>query len=75
MRASTMDRILRWDDSYAIACELKKYYSDIELENVTLNMIFRWTMGLNTFVDDPELANDEILALILQEWVEEEDNQ
>ena len=34
-------------------------------------MIFRWTLDLPGFVDDPELANDDILAAIFQEWYEE----
>lgn len=34
-------------------------------------MIFRWTLDLPGFEDDPELANDDILAAIFQEWYEE----
>ena len=36
-------------------------------------MIFHWTLDLPGFVDDPELANDAILAAIYQEWYEEVD--
>ena len=61
-----------WDDTYAIARVLKENHPDVELENVTLNMIYRWTISLETFIDDPELANDQILTNILQEWFEEE---
>ena len=63
-----------WDDSYAIACALKKDHPDVELEDVTLRMIYSWTIALEDFIDDPELANDQILTEILQEWLEEEDN-
>jgi len=38
-------------------------------------MIYSWTVGLNKFIDNPELANDEILTEILQEWFEEADNE
>jgi FeS assembly protein IscX len=69
-----MDQNYVWDDSYAIACALKENHPDVELENVTLNMIYTWTIALEHFVDDPELANDEILTEILQEWLEEVDH-
>jgi FeS assembly protein IscX len=63
-----------WDDTYAIACALKKDHPDVELEEVTLSMIYHWTVALDNFIDDPELGNDAILTEILQEWLEEEDN-
>ena len=63
-----------WDDAYAIARALKNDHPDVELEDVTLNMIYNWTIALDNFCDEPELANDEILTDILQEWIEEEDN-
>jgi len=60
-----------WDETYSIAYALKEKFPDVNLENVTLNMIHRWTVGLDIFIDDPELGNDEILTEILQEWFEE----
>lgn len=65
------ENTLTWEDSYAIAQELLLSHSDINLEDVSLMMIFRWTLDLPGFVDDPELANDAILAGIYQEWYEE----
>jgi FeS assembly protein IscX len=62
---------LTWDDSYAIAQELSKSNPDIDLQEVSLMMIFHWTLDLPDFEDDPELANDAILAAIFQEWYEE----
>ncbi len=44
---------------------------EINLEDVSLMMIFDWTLELPGFEDDPELANDAILAAIYQEWFEE----
>jgi FeS assembly protein IscX len=42
-----------------------------DLSQITLNMIYNWTIALPEFRDDPELANDELLTAIYQEWYEE----
>ena len=62
---------ISWDDSYAIALELNARYPDVQLEEVSLGMIFQWTIALPRFRDDPELANEAILSAIFQEWFEE----
>jgi FeS assembly protein IscX len=62
---------LTWDDSYAIALALMARQPQINLEDVSLGMIYRWTVALPEFADDPALANDEILAAIYQAWFEE----
>jgi FeS assembly protein IscX len=62
---------LTWDDSYAIAQALRTKFPSIDLEEVSLNMIYRWTVALPGFDDDTELANDAVLAAIYQEWYEE----
>ncbi|MGE5221132.1 MAG: Fe-S cluster assembly protein IscX [Omnitrophica WOR_2 bacterium] len=64
---------LTWDDSYAIALALKKRYPNVNLDEVSLNMIYSWTLALPDFSDDPALANDPILTAIYQEWLEEVD--
>jgi FeS assembly protein IscX len=66
-----VDVNLTWDDSYAIALALIKKYPQINLEEVSLSMIYRWTIALPEFQDDPVLANESILASIYQEWFEE----
>ncbi len=66
-----MDDYLTWDDSFAIARALIQKFPAINLEDVSLSMIYRWTVSLPGFQDDPELANDAILAAIYQEWFEE----
>jgi FeS assembly protein IscX len=66
-----MDVVLTWEDSYAIARALMQHYTEIPLEQISLGMIYRWTLGLPNFVDDPQLANDAILSAIYQEWIEE----
>lgn len=62
---------LTWDDSYAIAHALNLEHPNIDLENVSLSMIYKWTIALPDFADDPELSNDGILSAIYQEWYEE----
>jgi len=46
-------------------------YPNQDLEEVLLETLFDWVTGLTNFKDDPELANDEILLAIYQEWYEE----
>lgn len=66
-----MNGPLSWDDSYAIALALMELYPSVHLEEVSLGMIYNWTLELPEFQDDPELANDSILSAIYQEWFEE----
>jgi FeS assembly protein IscX len=66
-----VDITLTWDDSYAIALALIARYPQANLEDVSLSMIYQWTINLPEFCDEPVLANDAILASIYQEWFEE----
>jgi len=66
-----MSEPLSWDATYAIALALKREHRDTNLEEVSLQQIYRWTVALKDFADDPALANDDILAAIYQEWFEE----
>ena len=66
-----MAESLNWESTYAIALELKRLYPEADLQNVSLNMIYTWTLALEGFADDPALANDEILNAIFQDWFEE----
>ena len=63
--------MLTWDDSYAIALALRALYPKIDLQEVSLDMIYRWTLVLPEFEDDRELANEAILSAIYREWLEE----
>lgn len=63
--------MLTWDDSFAIAQALQECHPNARLEEVTLGMIYRWTLELPDFSDDRELANETILSAICQEWFEE----
>ncbi len=62
---------LTWETSYAIALELRRRHPDVELDKVSLQQIYGWTLELEDFHDDPALCNDEILSSIFQEWYEE----
>jgi len=62
---------LTWESTYAIAMELRRQYKDVNIEEVTLQQIYKWTVELSEFEDDPALANDDILYAIYQDWFEE----
>jgi FeS assembly protein IscX len=66
-----MNEPLVWDASYALAKALQANHPEINLEEVSLQMIYQWTLALPAFDDDPELANDEILTAIYINWLEE----
>ena len=62
---------LHWDATFAIAMELRRQHKDVNIEEVTLQQIYKWTLELSEFEDDPALANDDILYAIYQDWYEE----
>lgn len=62
---------LYWDSPYAVARRLMEVHPDADLNAVTLRMIYNWVIALPEFQDDPQLANDELLTAIFQEWLEE----
>lgn len=62
---------LNWESTFAIALELKRKFPQVDLEPVSLNQVFTWTVALDGFDDDPALANDGILKEIYQVWFEE----
>lgn len=65
------DMTLNWESTYAIALALKRKYPNANIEEVTLQQIYNWTLQLLEFEDDPSLANDDILYAIYQDWFEE----
>jgi FeS assembly protein IscX len=62
---------LTWESTYAIALQLRRQHPNVNLDDVTLGQIYKWTLGLSEFEDDPSLANDDILYAIYQDWFEE----
>lgn len=65
------DTTLNWESTYAIAITLKRKYPHVNIEEVTLQQIYDWTIALSEFEDDLALANDNILYAIYQDWYEE----
>ena len=65
---------LTWESTYAIALELRRQHPDVNLDEVSLRQIYKWTLALSEFEDDPSLANDDILYAIYQDWFEENIN-
>lgn len=63
--------MITWESTYAIALELRRQYPNVDLEQVSLQQIYHWTLALSDFEDDPALANDDILSAIFQDWFEE----
>lgn len=63
--------VLTWEDSFAIAQALRLRFPQADMEQISLGMIYQWTLELTGFDDDPQLANEEILSAIYQEWFEE----
>lgn len=63
--------MMTWEDSFAIARALREQHPDQDVMDISLDMIYRWTLALPEFDDDPALANDAILNAIVQEWLEE----
>ena len=71
MRADRMTDPLNWESTYAIALALRQAHPEADLTDVSLNMIYAWTLALENFEDEAALANDQILAAIYQDWFEE----
>jgi FeS assembly protein IscX len=61
---------LNWESIYAIALALHAAHPTADLTDVSLSMIYDWTLALEGFDDEPALANDEILSAIYQDWFE-----
>jgi FeS assembly protein IscX len=66
-----MVQSLYWDSIYEIVLALKAQFPEEDLEEVSLQQVYEWTVALPNFKDEPELANEDILSAIYQEWYEE----
>jgi FeS assembly protein IscX len=47
-----------WEDMYAVAKLIQERYPNINLEDVSSDTIYRWTLQLPEFSDDPEDVNE-----------------
>ena len=63
--------MLTWEDTFLIAKKLKQQRPGINIEDVSLGMVYSWTIDLPDFLDDIELVNESILMAIFLEWLEE----
>ena len=66
-----MIQSLYWDSIYEIVLALKTQFPEEDLEEVSLQQVYEWTIALPNFKGEPELANEDILSAIYQEWYEE----
>jgi FeS assembly protein IscX len=62
---------LTWDATFAIAMELRRRHPDANMDTLSIQQIYDWTLQLEEFEDDPSLCNDDILYSIYQDWYEE----
>ncbi|MGE5249641.1 MAG: Fe-S cluster assembly protein IscX [Bacteroidota bacterium] len=62
---------LNWESTYAIALELRRQHPEADMEHVSIQQVYDWTIELKEFEDDPSLCNDDILYAIYQDWLEE----
>ncbi len=62
---------LTWESTYAIALELRRRHPGANMETLSIQQIYDWTVELEEFEDDPSLCNDDILYAIYQDWFEE----
>jgi FeS assembly protein IscX len=62
---------LTWESTFAIAMELRRQHPLADLEHVSIQQIYDWTVNLEEFEDEPSLCNDDILLAIYQDWFEE----
>ncbi|MBN1303750.1 MAG: Fe-S cluster assembly protein IscX [Anaerolineales bacterium] len=66
-----MTESLTWEATYAISLALRNAHPNTDLEQLSLQQIYTWTVQLDNFDDDPGIVNDEILSAIFQDWYEE----
>jgi FeS assembly protein IscX len=63
--------MLSWEDTVDIVKKLRESHPQVQVEDISLEMIYHWTIELPEFSDDRELSNEDILTDILKEWFEE----
>ena len=66
-----MKQYLTWDNTYEIARLLSLRRPTVNLREVSLGDILKWTMELPEFSDDELIVTDRILMDIFCGWLEE----
>ena len=63
--------MLTWEDTIEIVKNLRIHHPEASVDDLSLEMIYQWTIEIPEFSDDHELVNENILVNILSEWYEE----
>lgn len=66
-----MEKYLTWDDTYLIVRLLSLRKPLVNLREVSLGDILKWTIELPEFSDDEQIVTDRILLDIFSGWLEE----
>jgi len=61
---------LYWDDAYPIALSLCQAHPQVDPSTIDLAVLREWVIGLQSFADDPVLAQLTMLEDIQREWVD-----
>ena len=62
---------LYWEPTYEIVLALMAQYPTIDIERIGYQQLLDMIVALPGFVDDPDIASQELLRDILREWYEE----
>lgn len=66
-----MGNALYWDSTYEIVLNLMRNYPVIDLNAISTSHLLEMILALPNFVDEPQLANEDLLVEILRFWYEE----
>lgn len=66
-----MSNPLYWDATYEIVVNLIRHYPTLDPDTVGTHQLLDLILTLPNFVDDPVLANEDLLLEILRIWYEE----
>ncbi len=64
---------MKWTDIQDIAIALAEAHPDIDPQTVRFSDLYRWTLALEGFNDDPKRSGEKILEAIQAAWIEEAD--
>ena len=65
-----MKNRLYWDDDYPIALSLHQAHPQVDPSTIDLAVLREWVIGVQSFADDPVLAQLTVLEDIQREWVD-----
>ena len=62
---------LKWTDSIDIAIELAEKFPDTDPKYLRFTDLHQWVCELDSFNDEPDNSNENILEAIQMNWIEE----